>query len=151
MTDIGKELDPIIDEFNTKREANIREAEKQTDANITKRERFTQLINDTIQPTMIDFTQYLIDRGQNARINLNKHFFDIEFVILPSELHPHNYKGSVKFSQEGDKIKVAEDLAGNQTNEICDENEVSKEFVKNKLMNLIKNFYQGYFNKQTNT
>jgi hypothetical protein len=147
MTDIGKELDPIIDEFYRKRQAISEEAENQREVYIAKKERFRKLINDIIHPTMIDFAEYLNGKGQNARINLNKHFFDIEFVIHGNELPTHSYTGSANFSQEGDKIKIVEAFAGNSTDEICQENEVTKEFVKNKLMKLIKNFYQGYFNK----
>ena len=142
MSDIEKELDPIIEEFNKSAEAE--EAKKQREAYIAKHERFKTIVSDVINPTMIEYARYLNERGQNARIDIHWHFFDITFEIHGNEMRTHGYIGTLEFLQVNDKIKVVEKIRGYSTDELYNESQVTEELVKNKVINFIKKFYKVY-------
>ncbi len=142
MSDIEKELGPIIEEFN--RSAEAEEAKKQREAYIARHERFKTLVSEVINPSMIEYVRYLNESGQNARINIHWHFFDIIFEIHGNPLRKHGTMGTLEFSQVNDKIKVVEQIRGYSTDELYNENQITKEVVKNKVVNFIKKFFQVY-------
>jgi hypothetical protein len=142
MSDIEKELGPIIEEFN--RSAEAEEARKEREAYIARLERFKTLVSDVINPTMIEYARYLNERGQNARINIHWHFFDIIFEVHGNPLRTHGTMGTLEFAQANDKIKVMGQICGHSTDEVYNEDQVTTELVKNKVVNFIKKFYQVY-------
>jgi len=142
MSDIEKELGPIIEEFN--RSAEAEEAKEQREAYIAIHERFKTLVSDVINPSMIEYVRYLNESGQNARINIHWHFFDIIFEIHGNPLRTHGIMGTLEFSQVNDKIKVVEQIRGYSTDELYNEDQITKELVKNKVVNFIKKFFQVY-------
>jgi len=100
MSDIEKELDPILEDLN--------------------------------------------ERGQTARIIIHWRFFDITFEIHGNDLRTHGYIGILEFSQANDRIKVVEQIRGDSIVEIYNEDQITMELVKNKVVNFIKNFYKIY-------
>ena len=142
MSDIEKELGPIIEEFN--RSAEAEEARKQREANIARLERFKTLVSDVINPKMIEYAQYLNERGQNARISIHWHFFDIIFEIHGNPLRTHGTISTLEFAQVNHKIKVMEQIRGHSTDELYNEDQITQELVKNKVVGFIKKFFKVY-------
>lgn len=142
MSDIEKELDPILEYLNRSVEAE--EAKKLREVFIARHERFKTLVSGVINPTMIEYARYLNERGQTARIIIHWRFFDITFEIHGNDLRTHGYIGILEFSQANDRIKVVEQIRGDLIDEIYNEDEITTELVKNKVVNFIKNFYKIY-------
>jgi len=142
MSDIEKELDPILEDLNRSVEAE--EAKKLREVFISRHERFKTLVFDVINPTMIEYARYLNERGQTARIIIHWRFFDITFEIHGNDLRTHGYFGILEFSQANDRIKVVEQIRGDSIDEIYNEDQITTELVKNKVVNYIKNFYKIY-------
>ena len=142
MSDIEKELDPILEDLNRSVEAE--EAKKLREAFITRHERFKTLVSDLINPTMSQYARYLNERGQTARINIHWRFFDITFEIHGNDLRTHGYIGLLEFSQANDRIKVVEQIRGDSIDKIYNEDEITTELVKNRVINFIKDFYKIY-------
>ena len=142
MSDIEKELDPILEGLNRSVEAE--EAKKLREVFIARHERFKTLVSDVINPTMIEYARYLNERGQTARIIIHWHFFDITFEIHGNDLRTHGYIGTLEFSQANNRIKVVEQIRGDSIDEIYNEDLITTELVKKKVVNFIKNFYKIY-------
>lgn len=142
MSDIENELGPIIEKFNRSIEAE--EAKKNREVYMNRLERFKTVVSDVINPTMLEYARYLNERGQNARINIHWHFFDIIFEIHGNPLRTHGIMGTLEFAYINHKIKVMEQIRGYSTDEIYNEDHITKEFVKKKIVNFIKAFYGVY-------
>lgn len=142
MSGIEKELDPILEDLNRSVEAE--EAKKLREAFIARHERFKTLVSDVINPTMIEYARYLNERGQTARIIIHWRFFDITFEIHGNDLLTHGYIGILEFSQANDRIKVVEQIRGDSIDEIYNEDQITTELVKNRVVIFIKNFYKIY-------
>lgn len=145
MSDIEKELDPILEDLNRSVEAE--EAKKLREAFIARHERFKTLVSDVINPTMSEYARYLNERGQTARINIHWRFFDITFEIHGNDSRTHGYIGILEFSHANDKIKVGEQIRGNSVDKIYNEDQITTELVKNRVVNFIKDFYKIYVEK----
>ena len=59
-------------------------------------------------------------------------------------MRTHGIMGTLEFSQVNDKIKVVEQIRGYSTDELYNEDQITKELVKNKVVNFIKKFFQVY-------
>lgn len=142
MSDIEKELGPILEEFNKSIETE--EARELREKLIARYKRFKTLVSDMIVPTMSEYAHYLNERGQTARVITHWRFFDVTFEIHGNELRTHGYIGILEFSQANDRIKVVEHIRGDPTNEIYNEDQITTELVKNKVISFIKNYYKVY-------
>ena len=142
MSDIEKELGPILEDLNRSVEAE--EAKKLREAFITRHERFKTLVSDIINPAMSEYARYLNERGQTAQINIHWRFFDITFEIHGNDSRTQGYIGILEFSQANDKIKVVEQIRGDSIDKIYNEDQITMELVKNRVINFIKDFYKIY-------
>src|ERR687892_535779 len=130
MSDIEKELDPILEDLNRSVEAE--EAKKLREAFITRHERFKTLVSDLINPTMSQYARYLNERGQTARINIHWRFFDITFEIHGNDSRTHGYIGILEFLQANDRIKVVEQIRGDSIDKIYNMDKITTKFTFDK-------------------
>jgi hypothetical protein len=142
ILDIEKELDPILEDLNRSVEAE--EAKQLRETFIARHERFKTLVSDVINPTMSEYARYLNERGQTAQINIHWRFFDITFEIHGNDSRTHGYIGILEFSQVSDRIKVVEQIRGDSIDKIYNEDQITTELVKNRVVNFIKDFYKIY-------
>jgi len=126
------------------RSAEAEEAKQLREAFIARHERFKTLVSHIINPTMSEYARYLNERGQTAQINIHWRFFDITFEIHGNDSRTHGYIGILEFSQANDRIKVVEQLRGDSIDKIYNEDEITTESVKNRVVNFIKDFYKIY-------
>ncbi len=154
MSDVNKEIDSILENFNKKSEERAAEANKQREGHMARSERFKKLINDIIQPTMTTYVKYINSKGQKgqtAGFDLNRHFFDIAFEIRGTDGQAIGYVGALRFSQKDDKIAIVEEIRGStkvrasRTEELCEDKDITEEFVKSKILSITKKFYDSYF------
>lgn len=142
MSDIEKELGPILEDLNRSVEAE--EAKKLRESFIARHERFKTLVSEVINPTMSEYARYLNQRGQTARINVHWRFFDITFEIHGNDSRTHGYIGTLEFSHANDKVKVVEQIRGDSIDKTYNEDQITTELVKNRVVDFIKDFYKIY-------
>ena len=53
-------------------------------------------------------------------------------------------KEILEFSQANDRIKVVEQIRGDSIDKIYNEDQITTELVKNRVVNFIKDFYKIY-------
>src|SRR5687768_4051301 len=142
MSDIEIELDPILEDLNSS--VDVEEAKQLRETFIARHQRFKTLVSDVINPTMSEYARYLNERGQTAQINIHWRFFDITFEIHGNDSRTHGYIGILEFSQVSDRIKVVEQIRGDSIDKIYNEDQITTELVKNRVVNFIKDFYKIY-------
>jgi hypothetical protein len=84
MSEIEKELDPVLDQFKKKREEIRDKRQKDQDAYIAVSNEFSDLFKTIVYPVMVECVQYLDSKGEEfmySRVNIHKILPQIEFRI----------------------------------------------------------------------
>ena len=158
MKDYEKEIGGYIDNYNQKLELieDKKEVEKYSLEEL--KEEFIVLAEQTIKPTFEKLKIFLEKKNQGCSIELKTHFhFDDELPCIDIEIHPP-FKRNFGFDSylrikfhltKSEKIGVyvekhmpnGEGSAGSEGE--FDIDEITSEFVEQKIINLIKNCYYG--------
>jgi len=152
MEDLEKELGPLIENFqNLVKDAKAKKLESLREDEDFKEE-FNQLSKDVIEPVMRKFESYLDSKDVNSSVNIQSQIVagknpSIEFSLHFKLTHESRYP-NIKFSSSGEKISVQEErlmtkdeVSQDMIPEYYDKELITEEFVKERLIRLIKSCF----------
>ncbi len=152
MEDLEKELGPLIENFqNLVRDAKAKKLDSLRDDEDFKKE-FNQLSKDVIEPVMRKFESYLQSKDVNSSVNIQSQIVagknpSIEFSLHFKLTHESKYP-NIKFSSSGERISIQEDglmakgeVRQDMMPEYYDKEEITEEFIKERLIRLIKSCF----------
>jgi hypothetical protein len=152
VEDLEKELGPLIENFqNLVKDAKAKKIDSLREDEDFKKE-FNQLSMDVIQPMMRKFESYLKSKDVNSSVNIQSQNVagknpSIEFSLHFKLTHESRYP-NIKFSSSGKKISFQEErlmakgeVRQDMMPEYYDKEQVTEEFVKERLIRLIKSCF----------
>ena len=152
MEDLEKELGPIIENFqNLVRDAKEKKLDSLREDEDFKKE-FNQLSKGVIEPVMRKFESYLQSKDVNSSVNIQSQIVagknpSIEFSLHFKLTHESKYP-NIKFSSSGERISIEEDglmakgeVRQDMMPEYYDKEEITEEFIKERLIRLIKSCF----------
>jgi hypothetical protein len=152
VEDLEKELGPLIENFqNLVKDAKAKKIDSLREDEDFKKE-FNQLSMDVIQPVMRKFESYLRSKDVNSSVNIQSQIVagknpSIEFSLHFKLTHESRYP-NIKFSSSGKKISFQEErlmakgeVRQDMMPEYYDKEQVTEEFVKERLIRLIKSCF----------
>jgi hypothetical protein len=152
VEDLEKELGPLIENFqNLVNDAKAKKIDSLREDEDFKKE-FNQLSMDVIQPVMRKFESYLKSKDVNSSVNIQSQIVagknpSIEFSLHFKLTHESRYP-NIKFSSSGKKISFQEErlmakgeVRQDMMPEYYDKEQVTEEFVKERLIRLIKSCF----------
>jgi hypothetical protein len=152
VEDLEKELGPLIENFqNLVKDAKAKKIDSLREDEDFKKE-FNQLSMDVIQPVMRKFESYLKSKDVNSSVNIQSQIVagknpSIEFSLHFKLTHESRYP-NIKFSSSGKKISFQEErlmakgeVRQDMMPEYYDKEQVTEEFVKERLIRLIKSCF----------
>jgi hypothetical protein len=152
VEDLEKELGPLIENFqNLVKDAKAKKIDSLREDEDFKKE-FNQLSMDVIQPMMRKFESYLKSKDVNSSVNIQSQIVagknpSIEFSLHFKLTHESRYP-NIKFSSSGKKISFQEErlmakgeVRQDMMPEYYDKEQVTEEFVKERLIRLIKSCF----------
>ncbi len=142
MEDIEKELGPVLDEYN-KMQRKIKENKRQEREQYIAREKeFKVLFDKIVKPVMADYSKYLETKNIDSYITEDPNMADMAFGFHPSGLTERLRSAEIKFSRQDKKLKIVErnEMATVESN--YEKQDLNQEFVRKKLTDLIKNFFE---------
>jgi hypothetical protein len=152
VEDLEKELGPLIENFqNLVRDAKAKKLDSLRDDEDFKKE-FNQLSKDVIEPVMRKFESYLQSKDVNSSVNIQSQIVagknpSIEFSLHFKLTHESKYP-NIKFSSSGERISIQEDglmakgeVRQDMMPEYYDKEEITEEFIKERLIRLIKSCF----------
>jgi hypothetical protein len=144
MKDFEKELQAVVDEFTRKRGEIKQKQEKEKLASDQKRQTFQQIVSDVIHPIMLECRDFINKKGEVSRIDstgLADIIFEIQSKTLQGGVHMANITFSLDPFPSG-KIKILQKIEYQTVSEeYCDENQLTKDYVRSKLVEIVKKFY----------
>lgn len=144
MSEIEKELDPVLDQFKKKREEIMDKRQKDQDAYIALRNEFRDLLKTIVYPVMVEYVQYLDSKGEEfmySRVNIHKILPLIEFRIDFFSFPDFSRSAEIIFSRKDDKVKIVEQGYKSANKEmLLERSELTTDFVTKKLAEFIKSF-----------
>jgi hypothetical protein len=148
MEDLDKELGSVVDEF-VKKKGEIRDNnERERQKRIAKIVDFKDLFKNVVEPIIVEYVKYLNEKkNQNSRMTRDPHFAEVAFTIGSDQLSPHNHTASIKFKKDENRIKIEEQIDKDAWTENCERNQLTPEFVRTKLSNLIKTYFNPAYLK----
>jgi hypothetical protein len=152
VEDLEKELGPLIENFqNLVKDAKAKKLDSLREDEDFKKE-FNQLSKDVIEPVMRKFESYLKSKDVNSSVNIQSQIVagknpSIEFSLHFKLTHESRYP-NIKFSSSGKKISFQEErlmakgeVRQDMMPEYYDKEQVTEEFVKERLIRLIKSCF----------
>ena len=152
MEDLDKELGPLIENFqNLVKEAKAKKLDALRDDEDLKNE-FNKLSRHVIEPAMRKFQSYLESKDVNSSVDIQSEIVGEKNPSIGFSLHlklTHESRfPNIKFSLSGEKISVQEDrlMTKGEVNQdtilqYYDKELITGEFVKERLMRLIKSCF----------
>jgi hypothetical protein len=152
VEDLEKELGPLIENFqNLVRDAKEKKLDSLREDEDFKKE-FNQLLKGVIEPVMRKFESYLQSKDVNSSVNIQSQIVagknpSIEFSLHFKLTHESKYP-NIKFSSSGERISIEEDglmakgeVRQDMMPEYYDKEEITEEFIKERLIRLIKSCF----------
>ena len=152
MEDLEKELGPLIENLqNLVRDAKEKKLDSLREDEDFKKE-FNQLSKGVIEPVMRKFESYLQSKDVNSSVNIQSQIVagknpSIEFSLHFKLTHESKYP-NIKFSSSGERISIQEDgltakgeVRQDMMPEYYDKEEITEEFIKKRLIRLIKSCF----------
>jgi hypothetical protein len=143
MEDFEKELQAIVDEFTRKKEETKQKQEKEKLASDQQRQTFQQIVSDVIHPVMLECRDFINKKGEVSRID-STGLADIIFEIQSKTLHGVHMV-NITFSLDtfpSGRIKIVQKIEYQPVSEeYCEENQLTKDYVRSKLVEIVKKFY----------
>lgn len=152
MEDLDKELGPLIENFrNLVKEAKEKKLDALRDDEDLKNE-FNEMSRRVIEPAMRNFENYLASKDVNSSVDIQSEVVGEKNPSIGFNLHlklTHQSRfPNIRFSLSGDKISVQEDrlmtkgeVNQDTTLQYYDKQVITEEFVKERLMRLIKSCF----------
>jgi hypothetical protein len=144
MEDFEKELQVIVDEFTRKKGETKQKQENEKRASDQKRQTFQQTVTDVIHPIMLECRDFINKKGEVSRIDsggLADIIFEIQSKTLGKGVHMANITFSLDTFPSG-KIKIVQKIEYETVSEeYCEENQLTKDYVRSKLVEIVKKFY----------
>lgn len=152
MEDLDKELGPLIENFrNLVKEAKEKKLDALRDDEDLKNE-FNEMSRRVIEPAMRKFENYLASKDVNSSVDIQSEVVGEKNPSIGFNLHlklTHQSRfPNIKFSLSGEKISVQEDrlMTKGEVNQdmilqYYDKEVITEEFVKERLMRLIKSCF----------
>ena len=152
MEDLEKELGPLIENFqNLVKDAKAKKLDALREDEDLKKE-FNKLSQDIIEPVMRKFESYLASKDVNSSVHIQSEIVagknpNVEFSLHLKLTYESKYP-NVKFSLSGEKISVQEErlmtvdeVRQDLTPEYYDKEQITEEFIKERLIRLIKSCF----------
>lgn len=152
MEDLEKELGPLIENFqNLVKDAKAKKLDALREDEDLKKE-FNKLSQDIIEPVMRKFESYLASKDVNSSVHIQSEIVagknpSVEFSLHLKLTYESKYP-NVKFSLSGEKISVQEErlmtvdeVRQDLTPEYYDKEQITEEFIKERLIRLIKSCF----------
>ena len=144
MEDLEKELETIIEEFTRKKEEINQKQEKEKLASDQQRQTFQQIVTDIIRPLMLVCRDFINKKGEVSRIDstgLGDIIFEIQSKTSQKGVHMVNITFSLDTFPSG-KIKSMQKIEYQiRSEEYCEDNQLTKDYVRSKLVEIVKKFY----------
>ncbi len=152
MEDLDKELGPLIENFrNLVKEAKEKKLDALRDDEDLKNE-FNEMSRRVIEPAMRKFENYLASKDVNSSVDIQSEVVGEKNPSIGFNLHlklTHQSRfPNIRFSLSGEKISVQEDrlMTKGEVNQdtilqYYDKQVITEEFVKERLMRLIKSCF----------
>jgi hypothetical protein len=144
MEDFEKELQAVVDEFARKKEEIKQKQEKEKVASDQRIQTFQQIVTDLISPLMLECRDFMNKKGQVSRLEstgLGDIIFEIQSKTSKRGVHMANITFSLDTFPSG-KIKIVQKIDYQiSSEEYCEENQLTKDFVRSKLVEIVKKFY----------
>ncbi len=152
MEDLDKELGPLIENFrNLVKEAKEKKLDALRDDEDLKNE-FNEMSRRVIEPAMRNFENYLASKDVNSSVDIQSEVVGEKNPSIGFNLHlklTHQSRfPNIRFSLSGEKISVQEDrlmtkgeVNQDTTLQYYDKQVITEEFVKERLMRLIKSCF----------
>jgi hypothetical protein len=144
MQDFERELEAVLDEFTRKKEEIKQKQEKEKITSDQKMQTFQQIVTDIISPLILECRDFINKKGQVSRIEstgLGDIIFEIQSKTSQRGVHMANITFSLGTFPSG-KIKIVQKIEYQTVSEeYCEENQLTKDFVRSKLVEIVKKFY----------
>jgi hypothetical protein len=144
MEDFDKELQAVVDEFTIKKGEIKKKQDKEKLASDQKRQTFQQIVTNVIHPIMLECRDFINKKGEVSRIDsggLADIIFEIQSKTLSKGVHMANITFSLDTFPSG-RIKIVQKIEYQTVSEeYCEENQLTKEYVRSKLVEIVKKFY----------
>jgi hypothetical protein len=144
MEDFEKELQAIVDEFTRKKGETKQKQEKEKLASDQKRQTFQQIVSNVIHPIMLECRDFINKKGEVSRIDsggLADIIFEIQSKTLSKGVHMANITFSLDTFPSG-RIKIVQKIEYQTVSEeYCEENQLTEGYVRSKLVEIVKKFY----------
>jgi hypothetical protein len=144
MEDFEKELQAVVDQFTRKKGETKQKQEKEKLASDQKRQTFQQIVSNVIHPIMLECRDFINKKGEVSRIDsggLADIIFEIQSKTLSKGVHMANITFSLDTFPSG-RIKIVQKIEYQTVSEeYCEENQLTKEYVRSKLVEIVKKFY----------
>ena len=152
MKDLEKELGPLIENFQKLlKDAKAKKLDSLREDEDLKKE-FNNLSQHVIEPVMRKFESYLESKDVNSSVHIQSEIAagknpSIEFSLHLKLTHESRYP-NIKFSLSGEKISVQEhrlmskdEVRQDMIPEFYDKEQITEEFIKERLIRLIKSCF----------
>jgi hypothetical protein len=152
VEDLEKELGPLIENFqNLVKDAKAKKLDALREDEDLKKE-FNRLSQHVIEPVMRKFESYLASKDVNSSVHIQSEIVagknpSVKFSLHLKLTHESKYP-NVKFSLSGEKISVQEErlmtvdeVRQDLTPEYYDKEQITEEFIKERLIRLIKSCF----------
>ena len=144
MEDFEKELQAVVDEFTRTKEKIKQKQKKEKLASDQKMKTFQQIVSNVIHPIMLECRDFISKKGEVSRIDsggLADIIFEIQSKKLSKGVHMANITFSLDTFPSG-KIKIVQKIEYQTVSEeFCEENLLTKDYVRGKLVEIVKKFY----------
>lgn len=144
MENFERELEAVVDEFTRKKEEIKQKQEKEKVASDQRMQTFQQIVTDIISPLMLECRDFINKKGQVSTIEstgLGDIIFEIQSKTSQRGVHMANITFSLDTFPSG-KIKIVQKIEYQTVSEeYCEENQLTKDYVRSKLVEIVKKFY----------
>ena len=144
MEDFEKELQAVVDEF-TRKKGKVKQKQKEEKlASNQKMKTFQQLVRNVIHPIMLQCRDFIDKKGgvsKTESTGLAGIIFEIQSKASKRGVHMANITFSLDTFPSG-KIKIVQKIEYQiVSEEYCEENQLTKDYVKSKLLEIVRKFY----------
>jgi hypothetical protein len=144
MENFERELEAVVDEFTRKKEEIKQKQEKEKVASDQRMQTFQQIVTDIISPLMLECRDFINKKGQVSTIEstgLGDIIFEIQSKTSQIGVHMANITFSLDTFPSG-KIKIVQKIEYQTVSEeYCEEIQLTKDYVRSKLVDIVKKFY----------
>ncbi len=144
MEDFEKELQAVVDDFTTKKVKIKQKQKKEKLASDQKMKTFQQIVSNVIHPVILECRDFINKKGEVSRIE-STGLGDIIFEIQGKTLQRAVHMASITFSLDtfpSGKIKIVQKIEYEiVSEEFCEQNQLTNDYVRTKLVEIVKKFY----------